>query len=284
VAVTAGVRAIAGALGVLFMLAGSLGSRVQADEPPAAGAPAQAEAEARALFERGKKAAAEGRVADARALFERSLALYPTAAGAYNLALLARDAGDYRATVELTEALLDDRYGELTAARRREVSTLHAEALAMLSRVAIRIGGTRSATVRIDGRRRGLVRPKEPLTLRVNPGRHVVRVEGPGLEPRVEPVRVEAGRRAQLTLDPALAGLGASASVEAGASPVGVRAVPQGPEPSEPSDRRWWRRPLPWIVSRILAAGAAGLTVWAVRRDEDGTDFGTVRTALRRRR
>jgi hypothetical protein len=95
-------------------------------------------------------------------------------------------------------------------------------------------------------------------SLKVNPGRHVVRVELAPFEPHEENVVAAEGQRLRLV------------SIKfASPQPVGQAAVPAGPQPQPtPGDDRSTqapeRRPIPTLVYPLLGAGVAGLAAFGI--------------------
>lgn len=153
-------------------------------------------AEARRLFEEGVALLQGGRYADALQRLERVRALRETPAVMLDLALAQRGLGRY---VEASRSL--GRYlalaqGRIDASRRQEIDALQREIQSALAHLTIRTTGP-AATVTLDGRD---LSPSElGASLVVDPGVHVVRVAGDGVEPEEVARTVASGETVALS-------------------------------------------------------------------------------------
>lgn len=159
---------------------------------PAAAQTEPEELEARAMFEAGQTAVAERRLEDARRLFERSLELHPTAAAAFNAAVVAREDGDPTAAARHLAALLDGVYGPLPEDRRARVQRLLDQTLEQVGTLVIRAEAGVALT--LDGRR---IAAGDEATFHLAPGEHVLEVTLPGRgeEPRRRRIELAPGER-----------------------------------------------------------------------------------------
>lgn len=150
---------------------------------------------ARALFQEGVVALNESRFARARDLFRRSLALFPNAGTAFNLAVAHARTGHFVEASDLYGALLDEAHGSLRAEQRREVARLRREADANVAHLALEVPDAPDGLiVRVDGER-VLVGP-----LRLDPGEHVVVASAPRFETLERTLVLEPGATRELAL------------------------------------------------------------------------------------
>jgi hypothetical protein len=157
------------------------------------------QAEARALFERGKQAMSAGRFAEAREQFQRSLELVPKASAAFNLAVALRGMGRPKQSHELLERMLRGEFGELPADRREEVALLAAEARRDIATLTVVARGADSIELRLDGVRAGTLVPDRPLTLEVNPGERVLAFGARLRDPLERRVTLGPGKSAKVS-------------------------------------------------------------------------------------
>ncbi|MEM9071793.1 MAG: hypothetical protein AAGE52_25005 [Myxococcota bacterium] len=191
------------------------------------------EQRARAHFEQGLARLRAGQAAEGRDLLRRALAILPTVATQYNLALALRRTGEpTEAEYHLRQLLTSD---ELSDAQRARVEAQLALLEGELAILAITL--TEGARVEVDGFAVGRAEPRIPLRVRVDPGRHSVSAFA-GTRRGLSEVELERGeeRRLSLTLAPFVA------------------------------TRRWW----PWVVAigGLLLAGGITTAVLLRRRDQ----------------
>lgn len=194
------------------------------------------EQQARRSFELGKQAIAGGRFSDARAHFAESLARAPRAAAAFNLAIAYRGMGLPVEALETLETIVDGAYGPVPADRLEQIRQLLDEARRDVCRLTITIGGAPPSVARIlrvDGKA-GVSATDLPLTLRVNPGAHVIAVSAAGY------VGIE--RRLELHV-------GESATLSLSLVPAPKQEAPQG--------RTIFSSPWFWVATSVLVVGAA---------------------------
>lgn len=203
---------------------------------------AQAQDSARALADRARVAAEEGRLAEARTLLEDALEREPSAAFAFNLALVLEPMGELLDADALLGRLLAGDFGVLDAERRERVEQFRAEIRANIATVEIRTRG-RDAEVRVDGVLRGRTQGRR-LSIEIDPGeRHVELTAG----------NDRVGRT--LAIRPA----------ETRAVEFAIGAVSEDPVeiPDEPLDDgdTVWESPWLWTIVAVLALGGAGVAV-----------------------
>ncbi|MEM9072599.1 MAG: hypothetical protein AAGE52_29090 [Myxococcota bacterium] len=150
---------------------------------------------AQELFERGVQAMNTARFAEARDLFRRSLALYPNAGTAFNLAVALDRTGDFVDSVDLFGALLEDAYGGLRGPQEREVRRLRREAQRHVAVVHLERPPIEGLEIRVDGELRDVE------SLRVNPGEHVILATAPRYETFEETLTLERGEERTLAIE-----------------------------------------------------------------------------------
>jgi len=186
------------AIGLIALLGvaelGALGAapRARADEPNPE--------RARALFGRATQALQAGRFAEARDLLRQSLALFPMAATAFNLAVALRGTGETLEATALFERLLGGEHGALTADRRAEIAELLRATRSEIATLRVEVEGARRVDVRVDGELVGTIDDGGRLRRRVDAGRHVVLASAEGMVTIEERVSVERGRVARVAL------------------------------------------------------------------------------------
>jgi tetratricopeptide (TPR) repeat protein len=216
---------------------------------------------ARRAFERGTALFEQEQWEEALAAFDESLRLYPTQTALFNrsicLGLLGRP-------VEAVHPLEEHQrtYGSQVDEERR--TAVEAELARLRPRVGfldVRVEGTASAEVTVDGMSAGTAPFPRPIT--VNPGVHQVTVSAPGLSPVARTVTVNAGAVATVVV--AIAeGQSAEESVtvvgDTGATPPTTpRAVPV-------EDRGRGLRIGAYVTTGVAVAAlgvALGLFLWA---------------------
>ncbi len=183
---------------------------------------------ARALFEQALEELREGRAAAGRDLLRRSLAILPTVATRYNLAVALRRTGEVTEAQFVLQRLLEEGLEEPERARiEAQLEAVRAQIATLVITVS---GGAAAAQIEVDGVEVGQSGPR-PLRVQVDPGRH----------------RVAA-------LEGTLRGT-ADAEVDAGdARPIALRLAPFADPAAEGVD------PWPWVVTAI-AVVAAGVAV-----------------------
>lgn len=219
-------------LAALLLLATLVPAAARAQAPGAD--VSMVESRARSLFERAIEELREGHAAAGRDLLRRSLAILPTVATRYNLAVALRRTGEVTEAQFLLQRLLAE---ELTEAQRARVQEQLDSIDDQIATLEIRVrGGAAPASVEIDGIEVGEVDDAAPLRVSVDPGRHRVAALSGNLRGTAD-AELDRGqtRRVELSLAP---------FVEPGAP---------GPDP--------W----PWVIAAlaVVAAGAAvGITLW----------------------
>ncbi len=175
-------------------------------------------AEADAAFEEGRRLFEQGRFYEACQKFELSMQLDPSPGTLLNLGNCYEPQGQLlRALATFERALADGEKSE--DPRRRKIWTAAArERIAALSgRIPVLVLGDVPAggEVRLDGK--VVDDPNQPM--RIDPGRHLLRVSAPGKKTFVRDFTIEQGRRLELLLP------------EPPPLPV-VEAVPEPPPPA----------------------------------------------------
>ncbi len=252
-----------------------------AQSPPTAAAQGgeTPHARARELFKEGVALGKSQRWAEALSAFRDSAELVPRASTSYNIAnALYRLARPVEGLEELdrfesmSEVLIDPAARERGARLRELLESSVAEL-----RLAIT---PERADVFVDGRLRAGAGPIREL--RLNPGRHSIRISHEGYETSVREIQAKRGSREAQTIalkprtptsPPAVALSGATFSPE-------PNALSTSQTGAERDDRkRFVKRPGFWVmIGAIAAAGiGAGLAVALVRRD-DAPPCGTTGT------
>ncbi|MBI2896972.1 MAG: hypothetical protein HYY06_25670 [Deltaproteobacteria bacterium] len=163
------------------------------------------EVEARRLFETATLALQTGRVAEARDLLRRSLALYPNAPTAFNLAVALRGTGETLESIELFDAILSGRHGPLGAEQAAEAARLRAETAREVAHVDVHASGAERIAIRVDGRPAASLPDGGRADIPVDAGAHELRASAPGRVPARHHVRIDRGARAAWNLNLALA-------------------------------------------------------------------------------
>jgi hypothetical protein len=239
---------------VVLVLAVMFTAPTRAQE--AANVPAMHEELAKSLFAEGVKLSEEGRWGDAAERFSRSFQLFPRSRTALNLSVALMRAGR---PVQALEAL--DHYSGLAsdvpAEELERATKLREQIESMTAHLSLEVFPVETE-LEID--RRPLPHlAKQWLVL--DPGRHDVEARYRG-ERRTLTLELKAGERVTHEIrwphvEPALSPAAAASSL-----PIESSA----PTRAEPPPRRWKR--WVWIGSAVVvAAGAAAITTWAVRRD-----------------
>lgn len=168
---------------------------------------------ARQLFQEADGALSGGRFAEARDLLRRSLALYPHAATAFNLAVALRGTGEIRGSVEIFDQLLDDRFGELDGTQRAQAQSLRAETDAELGVLQITATGAPRVEIRVDGVRIGEIGDGGTLEWRVDPGPRVVTASAERRQTAERRLEVERGRTHEVEVALALTASAAEGTI-----------------------------------------------------------------------
>lgn len=163
------------------------------------GAPARAddaaELEARALFSSGNQHLQDGDYVGALDLFRAAHKRFPSVKILLNIGTTLRALGRYAEAADAYEAYLRDPAAD--PAKKGEIEKLLAELDGKVGRLKVTVEGG-AAMVRVDGRVVG--KPGEPVTLRVDPGPHVVSADREGVAPVSQNVTAAAGAVSALTL------------------------------------------------------------------------------------
>ncbi len=210
------------------------------------------------LQERARVAAEEGRLSDAATLLTTALERAPSAAVAFNLALVRRNQGQLLAARDLFERLLDDEFGELPTRRAARARELIREVEVEIASLEVSVQGADRAEIRIDGREVGATRGSRSLRVEVDPGERVVSATS-GTRTVDREVEVARGARldVNLTLAPELPGeLPGSAS---------DRLLATTTEENEPAPRG--RRAALVITALAVVAGGVALALVLSRQD-----------------
>lgn len=200
--------------------------------------------EAKARYSAGNRAVQAGRWADALADFEQSYALSGVPAALFNLATTLRAIGRY---VEARDAF--DQYlashpdhDPATRARAREMLE---ELDGRIAKVVLdKLPARGEAAVFVDGRAAD-DEGARPLALRLDPGRHEIRVERSGFKPFRWSSELKDGdtRRVTIKLD------------RDAPAPVRDRSDP-------PKKKTILSSPVFWTVMGVVVVGAAGGAYW----------------------
>lgn len=145
----------------------------------ATGARAQDTDAAEALFREGVAALQEGRLPEARTALRASLELNPHPSTAFNLMTTLTDLDELIAASSLCRQLLEDDFGDL-GERRVQVERLCEEVWEQTPIVDVVARGAPAIDLRIDGEADSVLEDGAQTTRRLDPGRHVLRVEAPG--------------------------------------------------------------------------------------------------------
>lgn len=209
-----------------------------------ASARADAQSEARALFERGTAALRAGRFPEASEALGRSLELHPHSATAFNLAVALRGSGRVLGAIRICDRLLADAYGPLERVRRTQAEEICSAAAGEVATLEVQAIGARRIEIRVDGETVATVADGETARRRIDPGRHVVSASA--ADHAADERTVEVGR-------------GTSARVALRVVPIAVEG-PRGGASSSP-----W----PWIAGgTAVALGAVLVTVLVLTGDE----------------
>ena len=129
---------------------------------------------ARGLFERGTDAVDQGRLAEGRELLRDAAELCPIVQVYFNLGYALRRSGFTTESIEVFDALLAGRHGELTPEQHDSIERERAGAERELATVRLRLEPPVAAAIALDGRRIGTAEEGAPYTLRIDPGEHVL--------------------------------------------------------------------------------------------------------------
>ena len=214
---------------------------------------ASVRAQHESLFFEAREALAAQQSARAERLLRRALSLRPDhGPTVYLLILTLRDTGHAVEALELIEAILAGRYGDVPEQFHAEAEQHRDELARTVAHLRLTLEGAQRATVRLDGSRRASLALGEALKLRIDPGIHVLEVSAEGY------ARVERSVRAQP---------GEAIRMPIVLRPVAAETLVR----DEP--RPFIRRPaFWWVVAAVLVAGAAGIVTWRVLR-EDGSSL-----------
>ncbi|MDQ3037753.1 MAG: tetratricopeptide repeat protein [Myxococcota bacterium] len=227
---------------------------------------ASGSAEAQALFRRGVELGEQDRWAEALEDFRRSRALAERPNTVFNIGFALYRLGRYSQAIDVFEEYLALTEGE-TSERRDEVVRLRGEAIASLAEIELEVVPP-DARVLVDGEP-AVVASGSPRTLRLDPGRHVLRGTAPGYEEGVLSTSVLAGEHGGRTL---------------ALTPRG--AIPPGGEGRPPAGGSVLEEPLFWVIAGVLVVGAGvGIGVGVAVSSEGaplyGGSTGVVIDALR---
>lgn len=243
-------------------------SRAGAQEQPAELDPARA-AEAQALFRRGVELGEQDRWAEALEDFRRSREIASRPNTVFNIGFALHRLGRFTQAIDVFDEYLALTEGE-ESERRAEVVRLRGEAIASLAQITLEIVPA-DARVLVDGELAAEA-TGSPRTLRLDPGRHVVRGTADGYEEGVLSISVLAGEHGERSLS----------------------LTPRGPTPPDesvvapPPGGDILEEPLFWVITGIVVAAAAvgigvGVAVASERSAPPtyGGSTGVVLTALR---
>jgi hypothetical protein len=168
--------------------------------PPIAAAQASEAAEAEdaavsvdVLLAEAREATAADDLARARRLLVRALSYEPSAAIAFNLALIERSLGHPLSAREQVEGILAGEYGDVPADRRAHAESLLSDLAGEIATLLVTVTGAESAEVRLDGRRAGSSPASGALRVPTDPGRHLISVVAQGHAQEEREVSVEPG-------------------------------------------------------------------------------------------
>lgn len=164
-----------------------LGASARADEA--------GELEGRALFTAGNQHLADGDYVGALDLFRAAHKRFPSVKILLNIGTTLRALGRYAEAADAYEAYLRDPAAD--PAKKGEIQKLLAELDAKVGKLNVTVEGG-AAMVRVDGRVVG--KPGEPVTLRVDPGPHVISADREGTPPVSQNVTSAAGKLSSITL------------------------------------------------------------------------------------
>jgi hypothetical protein len=255
-----------------------LGATVLSVFVPSA-ARADSVADAKDLFSRGRDLRAKGDCGSAIPLFRKAYELYPAGLGSLrNTAECEEAVGHFassrRAWLDLKRALItvDDRKYDGWPRDADEAAARLAPKLATLTLDvnAVAAGGASASSEGIEVRLNGEVVAPGLLgtQLERDPGRYVVRVEGPRVSaPEERVVQLAAGETQRVALRVVVVGPGEAASGPAPA-PVPALAPESAPAPAETDDVHTdsTRRTGAWVAFGVGAAGVIGTIVSVVVR------------------
>ncbi|MFK7987373.1 MAG: tetratricopeptide repeat protein [Sandaracinaceae bacterium] len=157
-------------------------------------------AHAEELFREGNDALREGRFAEAQRLFRQSIALFPRASSAFNLALSLRGTGELVGAERVLERLLAESFGPLSAGRRASIESLLAEVSAAIGGIRVTVRGATRIQVRIDGILAGELADRGVLEHRVDPGERLVTASADRRTTAEMQVRIAAGATEDIEL------------------------------------------------------------------------------------
>ena len=196
------------------------------------------------LFREAGAAYEAGNLGTSQRLLERSLATFPTAATAINLAQVSLQRGSPVRTAEIAAALLAEEYGRLSVRHREIVEALRDQADEQLGSLTIVMRAPFSEVL-LDGRRLALPGGGGSIVVPVNPDSHVVLGTCPadGVD----------GCPAGTTREEVHVAPGGSAVVELFPPPETARPNRDVP----PDDSSVWESPWLWLAA--AAATSAGV-------------------------
>ncbi|MEO0460013.1 MAG: hypothetical protein AAF219_04150 [Myxococcota bacterium] len=213
-----------------------------------------ANARAKSTFSEGLAAMEAAEYARAKRFFSDSLREQPTAPAAFNLALAARALGDYLLAESTLERLLNNEFGTIDRADRKNARALRQRVESRIARLTLKVVGEVDA-VSLDGSHITLVDGSARVEL--NPGEHIVVVQAQGAR-RVERFKLGEGETDTLELTAPLA---PPASLSAG-QPITLHT------PAADEEESWLgtlvRSPVFWVVAGVLVVGGASVA-WATR-------------------
>lgn len=186
-------RALFGLAMVTALFARTAGAAPPPAPPPPAAAvpPSDAEAEARAHFNKGNDYFEKQQWFEALGEFRAALSYKKTRATIVNEASCLKQLGRYDEALEVYEALLQE-FPDLTPQLEAKVIAAVQELRRLVGTVSVTGDAPAGASIYIDDRLRGKL--PLPAPLRVGVGRRVVRVEKERFEPIVSAVTVDAGK------------------------------------------------------------------------------------------
>jgi hypothetical protein len=254
---------------VLLVMCAAVTAEAQAPVDP------KVEAEARALFEEGVKAADESRWADAASAFERSRARVERPSTLYNLLGALYRVGRYPEGLLVARDYLKLSDVQTDAASRAEAERLNADMKKAVARIQVSVDPAR-AIVEIDGERAVPTKPGN-YQLTLNPGDYTLTASADGYDSHREPLKLTRGQNFRLRI--AMRSLAPIKELPApvaneGAAPRRSSSdalLEEGPGTdmlNRAMNRKRRRRIALWVVGGVLAAGViAGSAVAAANQN-----------------
>jgi len=225
-------------------------ARASAQEARDLGEPhAEAQDEARVLFEEGVRAFDDGRFADAVDRLERSFAIRPRPSVAYNLAMALVRASRPRAAIAILDRLLAEELGPLPETMRPAAQALLGEARQLVATLVVRARGAPRIELLIDGALVGRVADGGAVRSQIDPGEHRAEARAPRRRGASLMVTAEPGSVEQVGLELAPERDGSHAA----------RAGPSSSSTDRESDSA-----VPWLIGAGVAVALVAAVVVVV--------------------